>query len=47
MKYLILGLIVFLFYRLVLKPKALNSAPKKPSIKERDDEGFVDYEEID
>lgn len=47
MKYLILGLLVFLFYRMVLKPKALNSAPKNPPIKEKEDEGFVDYEEID
>jgi hypothetical protein len=47
MKFLILGLLVFVFYRLVFKPKALDPGPKNPPIKEKEDEGFVDYEEIE
>ena len=47
MKYIILAILVFIFYRMVVKPKELDPPQKKDYIQESDEEGFVDYEEIE
>jgi len=47
MKYLFLAFLIFLFYRMVFKPKSLDRGPKNPPIQEKDSDDFVDYEEVD
>ena len=47
MKYVVLGILVFILYRMISKPKSLDTPPPPENIQEPDDEGFVDYEEVE
>ena len=47
MKFILLGVLVFLFYRLVSKPKQIEIPTNKDSLQESEKEGFVDYEELE
>ena len=47
MKYILLGILVFIFYRLVFKPKKLQPPPKEEPLQEPGDDKFADYEELD
>ena len=48
MKYILLGVLIFLLYRLIVKPKSVEGPPmEEPPIQEAEAEGFVDYEELE
>jgi len=50
MKYVILGAILFVFYRFMYKPSLLEKAKDRETIEdnaETNNEEFTDYEEID
>ena len=48
MKYLLLGLLIYILYRLVTKPKSLDGTPMEENpIQEPEQEGFVEYEELE
>ena len=45
-KLLTIGLLIFLLYRVVVRPNTLKEAPKNEK-KEIDEGEFIDYEEVD
>ena len=48
MKFVLIGILLFLLYRLITKPKPLDPPPmEQPPIQEPEQEGFVDYEELE
>ena len=46
LKFLFIGILLFLLYRMVVGPKVLNQPPPQDSLP-KDDGDFVDYEEVD
>ena len=50
MKFILLGILLFLLYRLMFKTKTVNepeSPMQEPPIQEFENDGFVDYEELE
>jgi hypothetical protein len=45
-KFLTIGILLFVLYRFVVQPKTLNEAPREENLNSGEEE-FVDYEEVD
>ena len=48
MKFILVGILLFLLYRLVFKPKKLDETPMEDlPVHDLEEDGFVDYEELE
>ncbi len=48
MKFILVGVLLFLLYRMMFKSKPIEEPPmQEPKIQEPEVDGFVDYEELE
>lgn len=47
MKFILLGFLIFILYRMIAKPKKLDLPNQKGPLQEPEKEDFVDYEELE
>jgi hypothetical protein len=47
MKYILLGLLIFILYRMITKPKPLDLNEMDKPLQEPDNDEYVDYDEVE
>ena len=47
MKYLLLGLLIYILYRMINKPKPLDLNEMEEPLQEPDNDEYVDYDEVE